>query len=234
MEYSDNYSKISGILWEFYVDLPDLNNNGAIVDFHEDNAASRSLNIKVKLTGKTPNNSTKNVKIMVPLKYLKIKTFWRTLEMPLINCEINLYLIWSEKYLIVAINLEAQATIFSIIDTKLYFPVVTLSTKDNTKLLEQLKSGLKGTINWNNYQSKKSIERPNEYFDYSINSSFQVVNRHVIWITYDNIPKVATGQGDNYTIDWFLDYNYFKKYYKMIAIDLSKQQALDIDPQAIQ
>ena len=87
---------------------------------------------------------------MVPLKYLKIKTFWRTLEMPLINCEINLYLIWSEKYLIVAINLEAQATIFSIIDTKLYFPVVTLSTKDNTKLLEQLKSGLKGTINWNN------------------------------------------------------------------------------------
>ena len=171
---------------------------------------------------------------MVPLKYLKIKTFWRTLEMPLINCEINLYLIWSEKYLIVAINLEAQATIFSIIDTKLYFPVVTLSTKDNTKLLEQLKSGLKGTINWNNYQSKKSIERPNEYFDYSINSSFQVVNRHVIWITYDNIPKVATGQGDDYTIDWFLDYNYFKKYYKMIAIDLSKQQALDIDPQAIQ
>ena len=156
---------------------------------------------------------------MVPLKYLRIKNFGGTLEMPLINCEINLNLIWSEKYLIVAINLEAQATIFSRIDTKIYFPIVTWLTQDNAKLLEQLKSGLKGTVNWNNYQSKKSVARPNQYFDYSVNSSFQVVNRLAIWITYDNIRKIATGQGDDYTIDCFLDYNYFKKYYKMIAID---------------
>ena len=53
-------------------------------------------------------------------------------------------------------------------------------------------------------------------------------------ITYENIRKVATGQGDDYTTDCFLDYSYFKKYYKMIAIDLSKQQALDADPKAIQ
>ena len=52
--------------------------------------------------------------------------------------------------------------------------------------------------------------------------------------TYDNIRKIATGQGDYYTIGCLLDYIYFKKHYKMIAVDLSKQQALDADPKAIQ
>ena len=53
-------------------------------------------------------------------------------------------------------------------------------------------------------------------------------------ITYDSIRKIATGQGDDYTTGYFLDYNYCKNFYKMIAIDLSKQQALDVDPKAIQ
>ena len=53
-------------------------------------------------------------------------------------------------------------------------------------------------------------------------------------ITYDSIGKIATGQGDNYTTGCLLDHNFFKDYYKMIAIDLSKQQALDADPKAIQ
>ena len=53
-------------------------------------------------------------------------------------------------------------------------------------------------------------------------------------ITYENIRKIATGQGDDYTTGCFLDYNYFKNYCKMIAIDLSKQQALDAGPEAIQ
>ena len=52
--------------------------------------------------------------------------------------------------------------------------------------------------------------------------------------TYENIKKIATGRGDDYTTGWLLDYIYFKKYYKMIALDLSKQQALDADPKAIQ
>ena len=52
--------------------------------------------------------------------------------------------------------------------------------------------------------------------------------------TYDNIRKIATGQGDDYITDFLLDYNYFNKYYKMIAIDLSKQQALDVYLKAIQ
>ena len=53
-------------------------------------------------------------------------------------------------------------------------------------------------------------------------------------VTCENISKIATGQGDDYTTGCLLDYAYFKKYYKMIAIDLSRQQALDADPRAIQ
>ena len=52
--------------------------------------------------------------------------------------------------------------------------------------------------------------------------------------TYDNTRKIATGQGDDYTTGCLLDYPYFKKFYKLIAIDLSKQQKLDADPKAIQ
>ena len=78
IEYSDNYAKTSGSLWQYYRDEP--NNN--LADFE-------SFKFKVKITGKTPaNDNEKDVEIMVPLKYLS--NFWRTLEMPLINCEVNL------------------------------------------------------------------------------------------------------------------------------------------------
>ena len=70
---------------------------------------------------------------MVPLKYPS--NFWKTLEMPLINCEITLDLNWSENCFIVATNLADQGATFSITDTKLYVPFVTLLTQDNAKLL---------------------------------------------------------------------------------------------------
>ena len=97
--------------------------------------------------------------------------------MPLINCEINVDLNWSEKCIMVATNIASQGATFAIIDTKLYVPVVTLSTQDNAKLLEQLKSGFKRTINWNKYQAKVSTERQNQYLNYLIDPSFQGVNR---------------------------------------------------------
>ena len=80
IEYSDNYSKTSGSLYQYYKDDP----NDNIAD-------SESFKYKEKITGKTPDNrNTKNVEIIVPLKYLS--NFWRTLDMPLINCEVNLEL----------------------------------------------------------------------------------------------------------------------------------------------
>ena len=76
--------------------------------------------------------------------------------MPLINIEVTHDLDWSENC---AICEAARATKFAMTSAKLCVPVVTLSTQDNAKFLQQLKSGFKRTINWNNYQSKKSIDR---------------------------------------------------------------------------
>ena len=90
---------------------------------------------------------------MVPLKYLS--SFWRTLEMPLINCEVNLILTWSSTCVIT--NSTGAGT-FEITDAKLYVPVVTLSTQDNSKLLQQLKSGFKRAVTWNKYLSKPEFK----------------------------------------------------------------------------
>ena len=132
IEYSDYYSKTSGSLWQYYKDYP-----------NDNITQSKSLIPKIKITGKTPAaGNTKDVEIIVLLKYLS--NFWRTLEMPLINCEVNLILIWSPTCVISSATGETK---FKITDTKFYVPVVTLSTQDNAKLLQQLKSDFKRTIN---------------------------------------------------------------------------------------
>ena len=89
IEYSDNYPKTSGSLWQYCKDIPAVNNAGDIVDFNGANATD-SFNFKTKITGQTNNDGIINVEIMVPLKYLS--NFWRTLKMPLINCEVELIL----------------------------------------------------------------------------------------------------------------------------------------------
>ena len=208
---------------------------------------------------------------MVPLKYLS--NFWRTLEMPLINCEANLILTWSSTCVITN---STGAGIFEISDTKLYVPVVTLSTDENAKLLQQLKSGFKRVINWNKYLSKPELIRRNTNLNHLVEPCFQGINRLFVLVfegdtqrtshsgyylpnveiksynimingenffdqpiknnkvTYENIRNIATGQGDDYTTGCLLDYPYFMDTYKMVAVDLSKQQALDSDPRAIQ
>ena len=130
---------------------------------------SKSLIPKIKITGKTAAASnTKNVEIAVSLNSLR--NFWRTLEMPLINYEINLILTWSEKCVI---SSAITATKFAITDTKLYVAAVTLSTGDNIKLLKQLESGFKRTIYWNKYQSKLTDQEQNRYFDHLINRNWR-------------------------------------------------------------
>ena len=134
IKYSNNYLKTSGSLCQYYNDEP-----------NDNIAGSKSFKSRVKITRKTPaDRNTKDVEIIVPLKYLSY--FWRTLEMPLINCEVNLILTWSKDCVIT--NSEGEGK-FKITETKLYVPVVTLSTQDNAKLLQQLKSGFKRKINWN-------------------------------------------------------------------------------------
>ena len=90
IEYSDNYSKTSASLWQYCKEIPSVNNNNDIFNFNGANA-SDSFNFKTKITGQTNNNERiNNVEIMVPLKYLS--NFWRTQEMPLIYCEVELIL----------------------------------------------------------------------------------------------------------------------------------------------
>ena len=126
IEYSVNYAKTTGSLWQYCKDIPARNANDEIVIFAGGNTTD-SFNFKVKSTGRTEDDGTKIVEIMVPLKHLS--NFWRTLEMPLINCEVSLILIWSSTCVLVATGVPNQNATFATTDTKLYVPVVTLSTQ---------------------------------------------------------------------------------------------------------
>ena len=93
--------------------------------------------------------------------------------MPLINYEISLQLIWSKKCFLVTDTAANQVSNFEITDTELYVSVVTLSTQDNVKLLKQLESGFKRTINRNKHLSKTTNQAQNRYLDLLIDASFQ-------------------------------------------------------------
>ena len=167
IKYSGSYSKTSESLWQY---------------FKDDNLVrSESFKSKIKITGKTSAaGSTKDAEIMVQLKYLS--NFWRTLEIPLINCEVNLILTWS-KYCV--ITSSAGKGKFKITDAKPYVPFVTLLTHDNAKLLQQLKPGFKRTVNWKRYQSEPQTHARNRYLNHLINPSFQGVNRLFV-LSFEN------------------------------------------------
>ena len=116
----------------------------------------------------------------MPLTYLS--NFWRTLEISLIKCETNLILTWPEDCVIPSV---AGETKFKTTDKKLYVPVVILLTQGNAKLLEQLKSGFKRSINYKKYQAKVSTERQNQYVDFFIGLRFQGVNRLFV-LSFEN------------------------------------------------
>ena len=138
-------------MWQYYRD--ETNDN--LTD-------SESFKSKIRITGKTPAaGNEKDVEIMVLLKYLS-------------NCEVFLFLTWSSTCVIT--NSKGSAT-FKITDTKLYVPVVTLSTQDNSKLLQQLKSGFKRVISWNKNLSKPELLAQNPNLNHLVEPSFQEVNR---------------------------------------------------------
>ena len=179
IEYSDNYSKTSGGLWQYYRDEPTDN----LPD-------SESSKFKIKITAKTPAaGNEKDVEIMVPLKYLS--NFWRTLEISLINCEVNLILTWSSTCVIT--NSTGAGT-FEITDTKLYVPVVTLSTQDNSKLLQQIKSGFERAISWNKYLSKPESFRRNPNLNHLVEPNFQVLNRLFV-LAFENDTQRTSNCG---------------------------------------
>ena len=135
IEYSDNCSDTSRSLWQFKRDEIPVNNDDLIID------NSDSFKYKADLVGKTENHNdgksfVKDAKIVVPLKYLS--NFWRSLEMPLINCKVYLELNWIETCILSSAEDSAKS---EIADAKLHFPIVTLSTKYSAILTKQLNKG---------------------------------------------------------------------------------------------
>ena len=159
-EYSKNYRKTTVSLWNYYRDEPSSTIGANNITESILNSESFEYKASFMENGVTHNNLIKNdVNIVVSLKHLN--NFWRNLNIPLINCEVELILTWFKNCVLIdKLTRDAdyranprvyeidnpKNVIFEIKDTKLYVPAVTLSKEDDIKLLEQLKTGFKRTI----------------------------------------------------------------------------------------
>ena len=186
LQYGQNYKKTTDSLWNYYRDEPSnpLSSN------------SKSFKQRSSIVGKTPedNDSLTNAKVVVPLKHLS--NFWRALNIPLINCEVELILTWSKNCVLADMTVRAAqggnpaivaptGLEFKITDTKLYVPVVSLSKENDIKLLEQLKSGFKRTIKWNKYRSQMTVQPKNNNLNYLIDPTF--TNNRLFVLSFQRI-----------------------------------------------
>ena len=197
LEYSKNYRKTIGSLYNYYRDELTNDNNDNFVNINVVN--SEAFKYKNKIIGNTYNvnvgaggydvnkNGTQEIELAIPLKYLG--NFWRALNIPLISCEVFLELKWNKNCVITSLeqrqvdagppvvraNAPTGATL-SITDCKLYIPVVTLSKDDEIKLLTNLKSGFKREIIWNKYRSQMTMEAINNNLNILIDPTFTNVN----------------------------------------------------------
>ena len=198
LEYSKNYRKTIGSLYNYYRD--ELTNDGNDNFANRNVVNSNAFKYKSKIIGNTYNidaaaagydankNGTQTIELAIPLKYLG--NFWRALNMPLISCEVSLELKWDKNCVttsleerqvdadppIVRDNAPTGATL-AINDCKLCIPVVTLSKDDEIKLLTNLKSGFTREIEWNKYRSQMSTEAINNNLNILIDPTFTIVNR---------------------------------------------------------
>ena len=166
IEYSDNYSDTSGSLWQFKRDEIEGDVDLTVNAQHIPNNSS---SFKYKSSFITNRNG---VKIVVPLKYLS--NFWRSLEMPFINCKVELSLTWNPNC--VLSNLVGNST-FTITDAKLYFRVFTLKTEDNVKLSKLLNEGFKRSVYWNKYKVILRNFPENEHIREILDASCQGVSK---------------------------------------------------------
>ena len=196
LEYSKNYRKTIGLLYNYYRD--ELSNDADDNNFDNIKVVnSNTFKYKNKIIGNTYNvnagsdgydvnkNGTQEVELAIPLKYLG--NFWRALNIPLISCEVSLELRWDKNCIITSLkqrdigggnrdNAPTGATL-AINDCKLYVPAVTLSKDGEIKLLTNLKSGFKREIIWNKYRSQMTTEAINNNLNILIDPTFTNVNR---------------------------------------------------------
>ena len=207
IEYSDNYQDSSATLYQYKRD--ETPEDDAIADLTVDN--SSSFKYKISLLGNpvVANNIARiNVKVVVPLKYLS--NFFRSLEMPLINCKIKLNLTWKKECVL---STDDGNAVFVINETKMYVPVVALSKEDNKDFIEQQNKGFQRSIYWNEYKTKEINENADaNVFKYiNLDPSFQGVNRlFVMAYNRENGEPTRNGQ---------------QKYY-LLRIDLEKYNVI--------
>ena len=204
LEYSTNYRKTIGSLYNYYRD--ELSDDADDNNFDNIKVVnSNTFKYKNKIIGNTYNvnagaqgydvnkNSTQEVELAIPLKYLG--NFWRALNNPLISCDVSLELKWDRNCVITSLeqrgtgggnrdNAPTGATL-AINDCKLYVPAVTLSKDDEIKLPTNLKSGFKREIIWNKYRSQMTTEAVNNNLNILIDSTFTNVNRLFV-LAYQN------------------------------------------------
>ena len=200
LEYSKNYRKTTGSLYNYY--RGELTNDNIPANNAFDNIRvvnSNTFNYKNKITGNTYNVAagapghdankvgTQEIELAISLKYLG--NFWRALNMPLFSCEVSLELKWNKNCVITSleqrqvdagppvVNGSPTGATLAINDCKLYIPVVTLSKDDEIKLLTNLKYGFKREIKWNEYRSQMSRETANNNLNILIDPTFTNVNR---------------------------------------------------------
>ena len=202
LEYSKNCEKTSGSLFNYYRDEPKEHtigdgNNAIKISIRN----SESFDYKTKIVGSLAAGELEkdDVEIAIPLKYLG--NFWRSLDIPLINCEMTLILFWYKECVlggralknapdpqsnppIAAIESPTSAK-FEITDCKLYVPIVTLSAQNDNKLLEQLKSGFRRSIKWNKYMSQMSNQNKSNNLNYLVDPTFSNVNRLFV-LSFEN------------------------------------------------
>ena len=201
LEYSKNYRKTIGSLYNYYRD--ELDDDANLDDNVNNNVvSSNTFKYKNKVTGNTYDTAAgaaghdankvgkQDVELAIPLKYLG--NFWRALNIPLISCEVSLELTWNKNCVITsledvqvsadppAVNGTPTGATLAINDCKLYIRVVTLSKDDEIKLLANLKSGFTREIIWNKYRSQMSAEAANSNLNILIDPTFTNVNRLLV------------------------------------------------------
>ena len=212
IEYSDNYQDSSATLYQYKRDEPP--EADAVTDLTADTESS--FKYKIKLLGNpvldgAHNISKLSIKVVVPLKYLS--NFFRSLEMPLINCKIKLNLTWKKECVL---SNQAGDAVFIINDTKLYIPVVTLSKEDNKDFIEQQNKRFQRSIYWNEYKTKEQnedadVNNANIFRYINLDPSFQGVNRLFV-MAYSRVNNQPTRDGQ-------------QKYY-LPRVDLNKYNVI--------
>ena len=180
-----------------------------IGDVDNDASDNKSSKYKTKIIGKTEASPTRqaqpdpnqdwnqtpqptqppipplNTKVTIPLKYLS--NFWRSLDLSLINCEVELDLKWSKNFVLIEKNNHRIGVSFILTCTKLYVPIIILSkNNDNITFLENIIQGYKRAISWNNYRSEITAQPKNNNSDYLIDPTFRNINR------FDLLFKMVT------------------------------------------